>query len=194
MPAVPHFLRSSATLGSSDSPSYGTRPLQLSQPSDTGALASSFDPQFKALSLGYAVNVLRITGASIAIYQVIFLVCDHLKSGRLTPVITVCHVLNILFGLALLSATFTHKSLIENHWRGTLIAVCTAVLLSMGLIAALQHKPFVVVMSSILFLLGAGAIFPWEPSWQALFTVVPIAMAALTNLTARHAINTNGWL
>ena len=54
-----------------------------------------------------------------------------------------------------------------RNWRAIALAVCSLILLSTAWIAAINGNSDVLIASILLFFLGAGALFPWNPRWQA---------------------------
>jgi two-component system sensor histidine kinase/response regulator len=147
-------------------------------------------PQFYALRVDYALEVLRFTGVAIAGYQLLFLTCDYLTQSRFDRVALAGYSFNTICGLAILAASFIDEAFCERHWRGIAMAGGTAVILNLGLIACRQHAPEPLVLASALFMLGAGAFFPWEPRWQIFFTIVPM----IVSTAVPASLNLNGSL
>jgi signal transduction histidine kinase/CheY-like chemotaxis protein len=135
-------------------------------------------PRFYALRVDYALQVLRFTGVAIAGYQLLFLTCDYLTRSRVDRVALACYGFNTICGFAILAASFIDQAFCERHWRGIAMSAGTAVILNLSLIASRQHAPEPLVLACVLFILGAGAFFPWELRWQILFTTVPLVSMA----------------
>jgi signal transduction histidine kinase/DNA-binding response OmpR family regulator len=150
-------------------------------------------PQFYALRVDYALEVLRFTSVAIAGYQLLFLACDYLTRNRVARVALAGYSFNTIFGLAILAASFIDKAFCERHWRGIAMSAATAVILNLGLIASRQHASEPLVLAAVLFMLGSGAFFPWGPRWQILFTTMLMVGTALPASLGLNGSLENVW-
>lgn len=154
-------------------------------------------PQFNALRVDYALEVLRFTAAAVAGYQLVFLTCDYLTQSRVDRVALAGYGFNTICGLAILAASFIDAAFCERHWRGITISLGTMAIVSLSLIASRQHTPEPLVLASVLFMLGAGVFFPWELRWQILFTsvlIVSMAVPAGLNFNGPFGIWRGLWI
>ena len=148
---------------------------------------------FHSLEADYAILILRTGAVFVALYQLISLTIDYLGGGLL-PFALPCYLFNIACALLLFAAAFHRRAWIERNWRVAALLSCAAVTLSMGLLALLQQAPAPLLISSILFLVGTALLLPWEPSWQAAFSIVPVGTTLLIGLFATRDYNYTGWL
>jgi PAS domain S-box-containing protein len=69
-----------------------------------------------------------------------------------------------------------------RHWRPLALLLCSVGIGFSALQAAVNHDSEPLFVAAILFILGAGALLPWNLSWQTALNAIAVAAMAATEL------------
>jgi PAS domain S-box-containing protein len=103
-------------------------------------------------------------------------------------------LVSLVVGCVLFTLTLT--TIFREHWRSIVWIGCAAVVVTDGVIAALHGEVEMFLVSTMLMMMGTGAIFPWSVRWQGAFNILcVVAWSAMRFGAGRHDSDEAGqWL
>ena len=74
----------------------------------------------------------------------------------------------------------------REHWRSIVWIGCAMVVVTDGVIAAMHGEIDMFLVSTMLMMMGTGAIFPWSVRWQGSFNILCVVAWSAMRLGAGH--------
>jgi PAS domain S-box-containing protein len=93
-------------------------------------------------------------------------------------------LVSLIVGCILFTLTFT--PIFREHWRSIVWIGCAMVVAADGVTAALHGEVEMFLVSTMLMMMGTGAIFPWSVRWQGAFNILCIVAWSAMRLSAGH--------
>jgi PAS domain S-box-containing protein len=168
----------------------------LTQPTDARAastpLANYFDNE--DLEFNRVVMIARTGALLVVACQFLYLGWDVSVCGLHSVRLMLCHGCNILVGCVALALTLSNRPWLAIHWRTLVFLICTVEIAGMARISIITGESESVFVAGMLFIVASGSTLPWEPKWQAAFSLASLAAIALSLPYTRDGVGGFQWV
>ncbi|MGH7814902.1 MAG: response regulator [Candidatus Binataceae bacterium] len=128
-------------------------------------------------------RIVRNGLVAIAVFEAMHILFDLGRYDYTLPGVVVFHGGIALVCIAAFIVTVLPPTL--PHWRGWAFSISAISIVLLARFAALDGSSEPLALMTVLFILGASALVPWSPRWQAALTAIAlIAMALAAKGTA----------
>jgi PAS domain S-box-containing protein len=93
-------------------------------------------------------------------------------------------LVSLTVGCALFTLSFT--VIFREHWRSIVWIGCAMVVATDGVTAAMHGETEMFLVSTMLMMMGTGAIFPWSVRWQGSYNILCVVAWSAMRLSAGH--------
>ncbi len=137
--------------------------------------------------------MLRVAAVLVAMSQVALAVPALASHPRTFPLAVFFYSFNI--GIGLLFVYFTFLDWMLTRWRKLTLLGAVSLLVSVAVLALINHERELYFITGILLILGGGALLPWETKWQdSLALATLLGLAALSIVGRRDALMMFHWV
>jgi PAS domain S-box-containing protein len=130
----------------------------------------------------------------VILFQITFLGLELQQWGVLVGAVLRCQLFNIVVGAGVFALTLVSQEWIRRHWKIVQLLMCVLVLGGFTRLALFTGQSNLVLVTSIILIVSGGAIFPWEPLWQASFAVIALAATAVGAFNSVDGFDNFDWL
>jgi PAS domain S-box-containing protein len=149
----------------------------LSAPAATGII--DFDANLQ-LERELALKLVRAGALIIFVFQLVYTVLDlHYAPVSLTQSVIALHLLNVAAGVAGLFVTYIPSPRVARQWAAIALAMCASTVAGMVCLSLLTGAVIPMYISLSLFVVGSGALLPWGPTYQAVFSAFAITGSSI---------------
>ena len=123
-----------------------------------------------------ALKLVRAAALIIIVFQLGYTLLDlHYGAVPMNRPEWALHGLNLAASVVVLIIAYIPSRRVLENWAALAFAMCTVVVAGMVGLSLLTGKLSPMYISLILFVVGSGALIPWGPTYQAIFSTIAIA-------------------
>ena len=135
----------------------------------------------------WALQTVRCAAGLIIVSALTNLVYMKLIPSSATRIDLADTLIDLAIACALFTVSFT--VIFREHWRSITWAGCALVIASDGVTGAVHGEVVMFLVTTMLMMMGTGAILPWSVRWQGAFNLLCVVAWSAMRLTAGHDLN-----
>ena len=116
------------------------------------------------------IGLWRTGAALVVFFQLIYAAEHHFASASTFDATLSLHLTNIAIGVVFFLSSFTPA--MPRYWRQLALFVCIALLISTTAICARSTRVEALFVSTLVIVVGAGTLAPWDWGWQAALSII----------------------
>ena len=167
--------------GSDRAPHAGPNSPSLTDRDPVSApIEAATGPDYTADSALLLTATLRAGALAYLLFQIAYTVLGATSFAATFDQTLPLHILSMALGVAAMLVTLWSGMI--RYWRRVMFGFCTAMMLVAALIGAINHTHELLVVTVLLFFVGAGVLVPWSVRWQFALTAAGLAILAAASL------------
>jgi PAS domain-containing protein len=146
------------------------------------------------LNSPWPLKLVRRVAVGVILFQITFLGLELYQWRVLVGVVLHCQLFNIAVGTSVFALTLVLRDWTSRHWKMVQSLMCVLVLGGFARLALVTGQANLILVTAIVLIVSSGAIFPWEPWWQASFASFALTATALGAFNSVDGFDNFSWL